>query len=251
MNTVVLNRATRTLLLGVLLAAPAAAQQLPAAKELHDKYVQALGGADNIRKHTMLHATGNFEIPAQGVSGTIEIWGALPDKMVSVQDIPGIGTIKSGFDGTVGWQINPMTGASLLTGKQLDQAKQQSDLHAVLNPDKYIQSMETVEKTTFDGKDAYKVKVVTKSGEEYFEFYDPTTGLNVGLTRKIESQMGPIEATTIVSDYKDVDGQLVPMKMRQSAMGFESVIVMSKIEFTGVDPALFELPSEVKALTGK
>jgi hypothetical protein len=95
------------------------------------------------------------------------------------------------------------------------------------------------------------VKVVTKTGEEYFEFYDANTGLNIGVTRKIESQMGPIEATTMVSEYKEVDGQLVPMKMRQAAMGVESVIVINKVEFTGVDPALFELPKEIKALTVK
>jgi hypothetical protein len=144
MNTMVPNRMIRMLLLGALLATPAAAQQLPAAKDLHDKHVKAMGGADVIKKHTMLHVTGNFEIPAQGLGGTLEIWGIAPDKMVSVQDIPGVGTIKSGYDGTVAWSINPMTGASLLTGKQVDQLKQQADLHAILDTDKYIQSMETV-----------------------------------------------------------------------------------------------------------
>lgn len=251
MNTAIPNRMFRTLLLGALLATPVAAQQLPAAKDLHARHVQAMGGADMIKKHAMLHITGNFEIPAQGISGTMEIWSIAPDKMVTVQDIPGVGAMKSGYDGTVAWQINPMTGASVLTGKQLDQLKQQADLHAVLNTDKYIQSMETVEKTSFDAKDAYKVKVVTRTGEEYFEFYDATTGLNVGMTRNIESQMGPIEATTMIGDYKDVDGQLVPMKMRQSAMGMESIIVFNKVEFTGVDPTLFELPKEIKALTVK
>src|SRR5688572_33411000 len=121
MNTMVPNRMIRTLLLGALLATPAAAQQLPAAKDLHDKHVKAMGGTDVIKRHTMLHLTGNFEIPAQGLSGTLEIWGVAPDKMLSIQDIPGVGTIRSGYDGTVAWSINPMSGASLLTGKQVDQ----------------------------------------------------------------------------------------------------------------------------------
>jgi hypothetical protein len=250
MNTVVSTRTIRTLLLGLLVASPAAAQ-LPAAKDLQAKHVQALGGAEVIKKHTMMHISGNFEVPAQGIAGTMEIWSMAPDKMLSVQEIPGVGTIKAGFDGTTGWQTNPMTGASVLTGKQLDQIKQQADLHAVLTPDKYIASMETVEKTTFDGKEAYKVKIVTKSGETYHEYFDASTGLNIGMVRSIESQMGPIEATTMVGDYKTVDGQLFPTKMRQSAMGMESVIVFNKIEFTGVEPSLFELPKEIKALTVK
>jgi hypothetical protein len=250
MNTVVSTRSIRALMLGLLVAAPAAAQ-LPSAKDLQAKHIQALGGPDAIKKHTQMHITGNFEVPAQGISGTMEIWSLAPDKMLSVQEIPGVGTIKAGYDGATAWQMNPMTGASVLSGKQLDQIKQQADLHSVLTPEKYIESQETVEKTTFDGKEAYKVKVVTKAGETYYEYYDASTGLNIGMQRSIESQMGPIEATTMVGDYKSVDGQLFPTKMRQSAMGMESVIVFSKIEFAGVDPALFELPKEIKALTVK
>ena len=231
-----------------LLAAPVSAQ-LPSAREIHAKYVKALGGEEVLKKHSQMHLTGNFEVPAAGMNGTIEIWSLAPDKLLTTQEIPGIGQLKSGYDGKVAWQIHPMMGAMVLTGKQLEQVKQQADFLAVLTPDKYFQSMETVEKTNFDGKEAYKIKIVTKAGEEYFEYYDVNSGVNLGTVRKLESPQGSIESTSYMSDHKLIDGHLVPMKMRQAAMGMESIIVITKVEFTGVDPKIFELPKEIKAIS--
>jgi hypothetical protein len=254
MNTFVSNRLLRAALLASLVAVPVSAQQpasagLPSAREIHAKYVNALGGEEVIKKHSQMHLTGTFEIPAAGMNGTLEIWSLAPDKLMTVQEIAGVGSLRTGYDGKVAWQLHPMTGAQLLTGKQLEQVKQQADFLAVLTPDKYFQTMETVEKTNFDGKEAYKIKIVTKAGEEYFEFYDVASGLNIGTIRKQESPMGAIESTSYLSEHKTFDGHVVPTKMRQAAMGMESVVVINKVEFSGVDPKVFELPKEIKAIS--
>ena len=236
---------------GTIVSASAQAQQLPNAKDLHAKYVQAIGGPEAIKKHEQMHLTGEFSVPAQGMSGAFELYAALPGKMLTVVNIGGIGEIRSGYDGTTGWQLNPMVGAQLVTGKTLDTFKAQSDPHSVLNPDKYIKSRETVEKMQFDGKDAYKVKVVTVGGDEYFEFFDANTSLVIGSIRTVESQMGSVESTSYVSDYKAFDGQLLPTKTRQAVMGMEQVITVKNIEWKIADPTIFELPKEIKALTVK
>src|SRR5687767_7018651 len=159
MNVAQMSRTARVALAAAFFATPVLAQ-LPSGRDLHAKYVAASGGAENIRKHTSMHMTAEFEIPAQGMKGNVEAWSVAPDKFLSVVEIPGLGTIKQGFDGSVGWGVNPMTGATVLTGKELAQMKEQADMHALLNPGKFTKSRETVEQTKFDGKDAYKVKVI-------------------------------------------------------------------------------------------
>jgi hypothetical protein len=245
----ILHRSAKLLVLGSVLAAPAAAQ-LPDAKQIMDRYVQAVGGVDAIRKNSSFHTTGKFEMPAQGISGTVEAWNA-DGKMLSVVEIPGIGSIRSGYDGTTGWQIHPALGASVMSGRMLDQTKQQADLLAVLTPEKYIKTQETVEKTQFDGKDAFKVKLVLHNGEEYFEFYDATTNLNLGSIRSLESPMGPMEATTTIMEYQKFGELLIPARMKQGAMGMEQLITITKVEFMPVPGTTFELPKEIKALTAK
>ena len=241
-------------LAAVLLAvgAPVAAQApLPKAEELIQKAIAAMGGADMLRKHTESHMVAEFSIPAQGISGKLEAFSASnPNRTYSVIDIPGIGTIRSGYDGTVGWSMHPATGNSLITGNALEQLKQQADEAALLHPEMYFTSMETVERAQFAGKDAYKVKVKTKWGEEYVQHFDATSGLLLGNIRSQETPMGPIEVTTLIEDYKPVDGQLIPFRVRQSiaAMGVEQVITVNSIEFKVPDPSVFTLPAEIKAL---
>ncbi len=245
-----LTRTIRILAIGTLIAAPAGAQQLPSGMELHNLYIKAIGGPDVIKKHASVHFTGKFEVPAAGMSGSVESWSS-DGKLLTVIEFPGIGQIRTGYDGVTAWQIHPAQGPMVLTGKQLDQIKQQSDLQAVLTPEKYVKTRETVEKTSFGGKDAYKVKIVLHNGEEYFEFYDVNSALNLGSIRKTETPMGAIDATNIITEYKTFDGQMVPTQMKQSAMGVEQVVTVTNMMFMPVDKATFDLPKEIKALTGK
>jgi hypothetical protein len=245
------TRLASVLIAGTIVSASAQAQQLPNAKDLHAKYVQAIGGPEAIKKHEQMHLIGEFSVPAQGLSGSFDLYTMLPAKLLTVVEIGGIGQIRQGYDGTTGWQLNPMMGAQLVTGKMLDSFKTQADLHAVLNPEKYIKARETVEKTQFDGQDAYKVKVTTLGGEEYFEFFDAASGLVIGQIRTVENPMGSVETTNYVGDYKMFDGQLLPTKTRQAAMGMEQILTVKTIEWKVADPTIFELPKEIKALTGK
>ena len=79
-------------------------------------------------------------------------------------------------------------------------------------------------------------------------FYDVETGLQVGTIRTQESPMGAIEATTVVSDYQDFGGILAPTRTVQSMMGMEQIISVTTVEYDTVDPAVFELPDEIKAM---
>ncbi len=60
--------------------------------------------------------------------------------------------------------------------------------------------------------------------------------------------MGPIEATNVVVEYGDFGGIMVPVKAIQKAMGIESVVTITSVEYDVVDEAVFELPADIQAL---
>jgi hypothetical protein len=163
-------------------------------------------------------------------------------------DIPGFGTVRNGYDGTVGWSINPAMGPMVLDGNQLAQMRQQADFFGPLNIEAYVDSAEVVGEEQFEGKTCQEVRVVTKWGEEYVEFYEVATGLAVGSIRSQESPMGAMETTTVLSDYKDFGGILAPSRMVQRVMGMEQIITVTAIDYDAVDPAVFALPDEITAL---
>lgn len=228
---------------------PGGAQdKLPDAKEIIARHVQASGGADAMAKHSSRRAVGKISMPAQGVEGDVEILAARPDLMRLRMTIPGVGEIQSGYNGKVAWSLNPLTGPMLMQGKSLEQARLDADFDSTQHLDTHYKSLETLEKTTFEGRPAYKVRAVRTTGDEDFEYYDAETGLMLGADVTRESPMGPVKATHIESDYKEFGGVKVPTKITQRLMGTEQIITISDIEFDKVDKSAFELPPAIQAL---
>lgn len=228
--------------------APAAAA-LPSASDVIARYIKAVGGSAALMKVKSVRTVGTFEMPAQGLKGDVVVVQALPNKMVMTTTIPGVGEINSGFNGEVAWSVNPMQGARLLEGKELEQLREESGFTAILRRAELTSSMETVGKSEMQGQPCYQVKVIYKSGRETTECYAVDTGLLLGATTKQTSPMGTIDVTTIVSDYQVVGGIKTAMKTRMQMMGQEQVMTFSKVVYDGPDDAkAFELPPAVKTM---
>ena len=224
---------------------------LPDGRSVIEKFITAIGGRDAILRQTARHVVGKMEMPAQGIAGDIDIWAEAPSKMVVSATIAGIGSIRRGYDGTVGWSTNPMTGPMLLDSLELKQVQQGADFYGALYPESMIKAIETVGDTTFDGKPCYKVKVTTTWGEEYAEFFEKETGLQAGGIRTQATPQGDIEAVTVQSDWRPVDGVLMPFKSVQRMMGMEQIVTLTSVETATPPDSVFALPPEIKALTGK
>src|SRR5471030_43644 len=103
---------------------------LPAARTIVDKFIVALGGEKALTSISSIHATGTLDMAAQGLSGAIDLQSARPAKTRQHLELSGIGSVDEGFDGTVGWSTNPMTGATLAKGRELLQDKDDADFDA-------------------------------------------------------------------------------------------------------------------------
>lgn len=221
---------------------------LPSARSIIDRHVKEIGGRAAVLSHTSTRASGTLAVPSAGMSGTIELFAAKPDKSVLKLSIAGVGEILEGFDGKTGWNVSPMTGPMLLEGKQLEEKRLDTDFYGELHDDSRYQSMTTLERTDFDGRPCYKVKLVRKNGNEDVEYYDVETGLKAGRVATRETPMGTVTATTIEMDYKKFGNLLQPTTVKQTVMGLQQVITITTVEYDNVAPTVFEPPSQIKAL---
>ena len=226
----------------------AAAADLPSAQSNVDRHIKASGGAEVIKASKSQHAIGKLSVPANGMSGKMEIFSMRPNKVLVKQNIEGIGDVSEGFDGTVAWAMSAMTGPMLITGAALEQKKLDSDFDLSMNPALRYSAMKTLEKTTFDGREVYKLSMTRKEGGEDIAFYDVNTGLRAGAVVTREGPMGNMTVTSTVADYKKFGSMLIPTMLKQSVNGVDIVITLETIELDTVDPAVFALPAEVKAL---
>jgi hypothetical protein len=225
------------------------AAALPDARELINRHVKAIGGREAILAHKSMHATGTLSVPASGISGPMEIFGASnPDRVVVKTTVTGIGDIMEGFDGSHGWSVSPMTGPMLKVGKELTQTRLDADFYSELRaPEKYP-DVKTVEKTTFDGRPCYKVSIKRIDGVEDFDFYDVATGLRAGSINTRESPMGTLTMTSIEGGYKKFGKLTQATTVTQQVMGVEQKITLDTVEYDTVQASAFEPPAAIKAL---
>lgn len=139
----------------------------------------------------------------------------------------------------------------LMEGKQLEAMRETAAVHEAAQAESRHKTMETLERTMFDGKECYKVKLVRKSGKEILQFFDVKTGLLVGQQGKQESPMGAFDVTTSLDDYKEFDGVRTAAKTTVDLGILKQVLTIDSVEYDKVDDKVFALPPQIKGLLNK
>lgn len=236
------------LLCGMTMVAAHGQAPLPSGAELVARYVAAIGGADAWRALTSVRATGTIELPSQNLRGTFETMIARPAKAVMRVEMGGIGRVEQGFDGVVGWSIDPMSGPALVTGAPLQEMKNDSHFDGVLHPPDLIASVVTTSRTEFDGRPAFKAAVTFVSGQTRDEYFDVETGVLLGSEGISETPMGKMPIKIILRDYKAYGAIRQPTRMIQSAMGLDQHFIVESVELNAVTPEALEPPTVIRAI---
>ena len=220
----------------------------PTGSELVARHLTAIGGADAWAKVTSMRATGTIEMAAQGITGTVEVLSARPTTSILRVEINGMGKIETGYNGTVGWSIDPMVGPSILTGDQLIDMKNDAHFDAMLHPASLVASTLNLGKAEFDGRQAWKLMVKFVEGASRDEYYDVETGLLLGYEGMSVTDMGKMPVRQVARDYKVFGGIRQPTRLIQSSMGLEQVVTIRDVEFNTVDPKSLDVPAVIKAI---
>jgi hypothetical protein len=222
---------------------------LPSARSIVDRYVAAIGGKAAVKKPTSRFISGRFELPAQGMGGPFEISAAAPDRMILRITLQGLGEMARGYNGQVGWAVDPAIGPRLLMGGELDEVRYSADFYSDLYEPSAYTSMRVVERAAFEGHDCYTVQLVRTSGLELTEYFDVDDGLKRGTRMNSTSPMGTVPGVvTVLDGYRAFGGVKVPTTARQRAMGVESLLTIDRVEYDRVPPDAFTLPPAIAAL---
>jgi outer membrane lipoprotein-sorting protein len=161
--------------------------------------------------------------------------------------LPGGQKAITGFDGTVVWMQQGNGPAQELKGPAADTAKNESEFDSIFLDYKAKGTViELIGKDTVNGRPCYHLRVVRKTGTAQQYYIDAETGLESKITAELGAdtgQKGTIE--TELSDYRTVDGRVVPFKVRQLVNGVQAAqITFDTVEFNvSVDDAIFRMPS--------
>lgn len=229
------------------------AQAAPSAADVIAKYVTAIGGKDAIMKITSVKQTSTMQLPAMGISADIEAFQAAPNKMATKSSIPGVGEMLQGTNGEVAWDANPMAGPRLLADKELTQMLETADFYGnmLYLPDRFS-SMENLGVADFNGEKSYKLKLVRKgSGIASTTYFSVATGLIVGAETEQVSQMGTMQVSSTLSDYKEFGGVKFPTKTEVNMGPQKMLMTITNVVINGAPATAFDIPDAVKPLIKK
>jgi hypothetical protein len=199
---------------------------LPAAAQLLDKYIQALGGAATLDKFKTRVSRGSVEFVPMGVKGSYESSQKAPNLVVVTMNLTGLGVIQQGYDGRVGWGKDPFTGLRELAGGELA-AVQRAGFINPGNWRKSYTSMKTTGRSKVGDREVYVVEGAHGGNDPDKLYFDTQTGLLLRMDGVVEGPQGRVNSESTFDDYREVDGVKVPFSAR-TVLG--PVTIITRVE---------------------
>jgi len=224
------------------------------ASDLVAKNLAARGGAAKLAAISSIQFTGKAQF--SGIELQYQETRARKNSAVlytiSIQGL----TIMQGYDGKVGWKINPFEG-------RRDAERMSQDDTLALAEDGTIDGRLLASKESgatityagredFDGTDAYKLRVDAPSGAQYTYYLDPDTYLEIKVIEARKSR-GALQVQQIeYGDYELVNGVYFPFEITIGPVNGtdanqQKLTIASATPNVAVTDATFAMPAAPKA----
>lgn len=236
-----------SLALGFLLAPVAHAQTVD---EILTKHYETQGGLEKMKGVTTRRMIGSMGMGMPGMEAPITMEMKRPGKRRIEFTIQGMTGVQA-FDGEKGWSLMPFMGQTdpeVSSDEDSAKERDEADFDGVLVDWKAKgHTVEFAGKEMVEGAEAFKLKVTKKNGDLEYHYLDAETYLLVKTEGKVKRRGTEYEGEQIYSDYKEVDGVMVPFAMEMGAKGqpMRQKMTFSKVEMNvAIDDARFVMPAK-------
>ena len=242
------RRSPKFLALALLLVG---AQTLSAQATVADvmaRYAKAIDPQGKIASVQGMKSLATMEMPAMGMTASVVAVQRSPNQTAITINLPGLGEMRQGFDGTTAWASDPMQGPRIMTGLEASAMIDGAEFRAMTRPADLFTSSELVGEVELEGEKCVRIKHTWKSGRVTTDCYSSASGLLIETLAKQSSPQGEVETVQRLSDYRSVGGIMIPHKAVVSLMGMQQIVTTSSVEFGEQAATLVAPPAEVLAL---
>ncbi|MCK4764055.1 MAG: outer membrane lipoprotein-sorting protein [Candidatus Aminicenantes bacterium] len=224
--------------------------QAQSVDEIISKNLEVKGGAEKIRALKTIKANTKTGMGGMEIKGTM--WFKHPN-MFKMEMLISEKKMIFAFDGSVAWQVSPLTGSEdpqELTGQMAEMVKDNADMmdDPFLDYKKKGFKYELVGKEDMEGTQVFKLKLIKKSGKIVYFFLDAESFIEIKsiMTNKIGEQ--DITTEMFYGDYKEVAGVMYPHSIATKQNGQDQgTIVFESVEpNVELDDAFFKMPPAKK-----
>jgi len=234
---------------------PAQSARADTATDLVAKNLAARGGADKLAAISSIQFTGKLIVPGDYELTYRETRARKSGAALYQSSIQGL-TLVQGFDGTVGWRINPFEGrrdAERMSADDTSALADDATIDGPLLTSKTLGSTVTyLGREDFEGTNTYKVRVVQPSGVQYMYFLDPDTYLEIEVV-ETRTLRGARQVTqTEYGDYELVNGVYFPFEIESGPLDsgpaqHQKILIAAAKANVAVPDAMFAMPAAPSA----
>lgn len=210
----------KSFLMLALLALLAPAVQAQTVDEILAKHYDAIG-LDKLKKVQSMKVYGKMAV-GPGMEAALVMERKRPGQSRMEFTLQGMTGVQA-FDGENGWSLMPFMGKKdpePMSPEDAKEMKDDADFDGALVDWKAKgHTVEFVGKESVEGAETYKLKLTKKSGQVQTFYLDTETGLILKQEGKRTVRGNEIEGETVLGDYKDVNGMLMPFSLEQGMKG--------------------------------
>ena len=212
--------------------------------------VRSKGGLEKIRATKTVRMTGSVvarDMTGREITGTMTMAAKRPNLMRRDVNVGGQ-RIVNAFDGATLWTAVGTAPPQAMPNTQNAYSSQDAEFDSVFVDYKAKgHTIELVGKEAVDGAPAYHLKVTKKGGPPQDYYLDAETGLEkkISVTGKGPDGSQMVNVTEF-SDYRSVDGGMVPFVLKQRQNGtLIATTTLEKVEFNlPIEDDFFKMPAK-------
>lgn len=235
------------MLLFLLLAGSAVTATGQTVDELIERNIKARGGYEKLKAIQTVKTTGTLELGGLNLQMPFTMFNSRPNKVRMDTEFQGQKSIQA-TDGEAAWMINPFAGAFEATAMDAETAKAFKENADVDGPlvdyKKKGHKIELVGKEDVEGTETYKLKLTRESGNVDFFYLDAEYYVEIMTVSKRTVAGQEIEQTVKFSDYKEVDGLMLPHQYEISGLQGVTMTIDSVVFNPEIDPQIFTMPKK-------
>ena len=170
-------------------------------------------------------------------------------RRLEVQNVPGKGVYRWGFDGKIGWGILPGGRVTVLRGPDTASLRRDADIYYWAHIPQYFRTMHVAGVENFAGHRCYHFRGTTLWGNVNNQYYDAGSGLLIGYRfhQWVSSAPEKPETRQVFERYRSFGGLAFPTRETDFT---DSRVVgvdrLASVTYDDVDPRLFVAPPEVR-----
>jgi outer membrane lipoprotein-sorting protein len=219
----------------------------PSADQILDKYLQAIGGADQLSKFTSFIGKGTYEgYDTFHHKVPVYVYAKAPSQRTTVVHSSS-GDSTTAFDGRFGWiaAADQLTRVVAMSGGDLTGAKLDAELSFPVQIKRVLAEWRSdFPETSIDDRDVQVIEGTSDGRTPVKLFFDKQSGLLVRQLRFNDTAVGLNPTQIDYSDYREVFGVKVPFHWTVTWTDGQSTIELSDVQANvPIDAAKFGKPA--------